>query len=117
MSSRGSRASTTRTGSACGRWQNGEGKMASKRQYAENTTVTVDRSQSEARRLLQRYGADTIRFTEDAERTVIEFRLSGWVIRFLVSAPALTEEVVTYTRSGQWRPEGQRASAQKQEYQ
>jgi hypothetical protein len=90
--------------------------MARERRYAEETTVTIASSQTEARRLLTRYGADTIRLTEDAERTMLEFRLHGWVIRFMVAAPALSEEVVVCTRAGAWRPESQRKAAQQQEY-
>jgi hypothetical protein len=90
--------------------------MATTRRYAETTEVSVERSQEEARKLLRRYGADQIRVSEDAERVGIEFRLHGWVIRFLVAAPALTEEVVTTTRSGSWRPQSQRKAAQQQEY-
>lgn len=85
--------------------------------YAENTTVSVDRSQEEAKRLLRKYGADQIQVTEDSDRTVLMFRLSGWVIRFMVTAPDPGEECVSQTRTGGYRPMDQRAGARQREYQ
>jgi hypothetical protein len=87
------------------------------RRYAEDTTVPVDRSQEEARRLLRRYRAEAIRFTEMEDRAALEFQLQGWVIRFLIQSPADTEHSIRYTKSGVWRSEVQREAAIRQEYQ
>lgn len=91
--------------------------MAQSRRYAEDTTVSVERSQEEARRLLRRYGAEAVRTTEAEGRTALEFQMHGWVIRFLVQAPDSGDDSVTYTRSGVWRPEEQRKPAIQREYQ
>ena len=91
--------------------------MATKRKFAEDTIVTVERSQEEAKKLLRKYGADQIRVTEASDHTRLEFRLSEWVIRFDVSAPDPGDTSLEYTRSGQWRPVSQRAAARQREYQ
>ena len=45
--------------------------------YAENTSVSVDRSQAEVNRILQRYGADKFMSGWDREAAYIAFEARG----------------------------------------
>lgn len=90
--------------------------MATQRRYAENTEVTVDRSQTEALRLLKRYGADQTRVTNAEDRAILEFVLQGRLIRFLVAAPELEDPAFALDNWGMKRPVKQREAASHREY-
>ncbi len=65
--------------------------------YAENTTVSVDRSRSEIERTLQRYGADSFFYGWDEDAAVIGFRMQGRHIRFKLAIPDCASEEFTHT--------------------
>lgn len=78
--------------------------MATSSRYAEGTTVAVETSQMEARRLLKRFGADQTRITDAEDRAIVEFVLQQRLIRFLVEAPDLDAPEVARDRYGALRP-------------
>lgn len=69
--------------------------------YAENTTVSVERSQAEVERILQRYGATSFMRGWDANRAVLAFTINKRQIRMIVAMPARDE--FKYTAQGKLR--------------
>lgn len=74
--------------------------------YAKGTSVSVERSMNELRRMLRRYGADAFGHTEQAmpdgrEVIQIAFRYSGWNVRFRLPMPS--REPYRYTATGRER--------------
>lgn len=55
--------------------------------YAEGTEVPVERSRAEIERLVSRYGADQFMSAYDASRSIVGFRASGRMVRFLLPLP------------------------------
>jgi hypothetical protein len=75
--------------------------MATK--YAADTSVSVDNSLLEIRRIINRYGADGFRFTEESNRAGIEFRCHGRVVRILLTLPDRNERRFRETETGRAR--------------
>jgi len=69
--------------------------------YAENTTVSVERSQAEVERILQRYGASSFMRGWDRERAVLAFTINKRQIRMIVAMPARDD--FKYTAQGKLR--------------
>lgn len=55
--------------------------------YAQNTSVSVDRTQAEIQRTLSRYGAEQFVQGWDRERAVVGFAMQGRQVRFNLSLP------------------------------
>lgn len=55
--------------------------------YAANTTVPIEKSQSEVKKILQRYGATAFMFFESQKAAIIAFELKGRRIKFNVPMP------------------------------
>lgn len=55
--------------------------------YANNTSVSVDRSRAEIEKILSRYGAERFMYGWDTDRAIIAFRASSRNIRFVVPMP------------------------------
>lgn len=55
--------------------------------YANNTSVSVDRSRAEIEKILNRYGAERFMYGWDTDRAIIAFRASSRNIRFVVPMP------------------------------
>lgn len=70
-------------------------------QYAENTSVPVERSQAEIERILQRYDASSFMRGWDQERAVLAFTINKRQIRMIVAMPARDE--FKYTAQGKLR--------------
>ena len=73
--------------------------------YAENTTVSTDKSRSEIERTLQRYGADQFMYGWDQDKAVVGFRMAGRQIRFLLPMPDKQDRRFTHTPTGKARKE------------
>lgn len=65
--------------------------------YAENTSVTPDRSRAEIERTLVRYGADAFSYGFDGDVAVVAFRAAGRMVRFTLSMPPLAGFALTPT--------------------
>lgn len=65
--------------------------------YAENTSVSVEKSKAEIERTLQRYDADQFMYGWDGGRAVVGFRMAGRQIKFIVHMPEKAEFKTTPT--------------------
>ena len=71
--------------------------------YAENTSVSTDKSRAEIERTLQRYGADQFMYGWDQEKAVVGFRMSGTQLRFLLPMPDRNDKRFQETQTGRAR--------------
>ena len=56
--------------------------------YAEKTSVSSERTKAEIERMLERYGADQfVSGWERGNRSMIQFRADGRIVRFVVAMP------------------------------
>lgn len=67
--------------------------------YAENTTVTSEKSRAEIERTLARYGADQFMYGWDRDQAVIQFRMADRQVRFVLSLPDRENREFTHTPS------------------
>lgn len=73
--------------------------------YAENTSVSTDKSRAEIERTLQKYGADQFMYGWDQEKAVIGFRLADRQIKFILPMPSKTDKKFHKTPTGKARAE------------
>lgn len=64
--------------------------------YAQDTSVSSDRSQAEIKSTIQRYGASKYAYFEEDERAAIMFELNDRRLRFNVPLPARTADEFVY---------------------
>jgi hypothetical protein len=55
--------------------------------YASNTKVPIDRSQSEIKKTLSKYGASAFAFAESKDKAMVQFEMSGRRIKFILPLP------------------------------
>lgn len=55
--------------------------------YAENTKVSVSRSQEEIRKILSKYKASAMAFAESKEKAMIQFEMNGKRVKFVLPLP------------------------------
>ena len=65
--------------------------------YAENTSVSSDRSRAEIEKTLERYGADQFMYGWDQEAAVVGFRMQNRMVRFVLPMPAKDDSQFTKT--------------------
>jgi hypothetical protein len=65
--------------------------------YAENTSVSVEKSKAEIERTLQKYGAAQFISGWDLSRAMIGFTMDNRQIRFIVDLPEKDEKRFTHT--------------------
>lgn len=63
--------------------------------YAEKTSVPIDRSQGEIRKILSKYGADGFGYGEQGAMAMIAFEMAGRRIKFLLPMPPKPSERAT----------------------
>lgn len=70
--------------------------------YANQTTVTVDKSKQEIEQALRRYGADRFAYAwdRDTNMAAVEFRLNGRTVRLPIRLPQLGDPKLMKTSSG-----------------
>jgi hypothetical protein len=73
--------------------------------YAENTTVTAERSRAEIERTLRRYGADQFMYGWETERAMVQFRANERIIRFIIQMPDEQEFAFTPSKKQKRSPE------------
>lgn len=83
--------------------------------YAENTTVSVERSQAEIQQTVRRYGADGYISGWSGDKAMIEFFASGRRVRFILQLP---DQPAAYAKSpgGRNRTALQQRTAMEQEH-
>lgn len=60
-------------------------------QYAEGTSVPIQRSRTEIENMLRRYGADQLAYAEDSSHAMLGFRAKGKAVRFVITLPTAKE--------------------------
>jgi hypothetical protein len=65
--------------------------------YAENTSVSSDRSRAEIERTLERYGATSFMYGWQQEKAMIGFDMNNRRIKFLLPLPSKTDSAFTKT--------------------
>jgi hypothetical protein len=85
--------------------------------YAENTTVTIERSQAEIQGLIQRYGARKFAsgYDDDARLAVIQFEMTGRRVMFRLHLPDIDEDRFALDGRGRARSQTAWANAYDQE--
>lgn len=73
--------------------------------YAENTSVSTDKSRAEIERTLQKYGADQFMYGWDQEKALVGFRMASRQIKFVLPMPEKTDRRFTKTPTGKVRTE------------
>ena len=71
--------------------------------YAENTSVSVDRSKAEIEKVLHRYGADQFLYGTSSDGALIGFRAHGRFVRFRLPLPDPKSHEYTRTPTGKAR--------------
>ena len=72
-------------------------------QYAENTTVPVERSRAEIERVLRRYGAERFEYGWSQDKAIIRFLMRGRLIRYNLALPPREDRAFTHTPTGKKR--------------
>lgn len=65
--------------------------------YAQQTTVSSDKSRTEIERILARYGADGFLYGWGDEKAMIGFRMNGRQVKFLLPMPDRGDREFTHT--------------------
>ena len=65
--------------------------------YANNTSVSVDRSRAEIETILKKHGAEKFMYAWDADKAVIAFRAGNRNIKFAVPLPRREDFKATHT--------------------
>ena len=68
--------------------------------YAKGTSVSVDRSKSELKRVIYKNGGANYQYAESENRAMVMFMKSGRVIRFVVEFPSPGDAMFMKTPSG-----------------
>jgi len=74
-----------------------------KSRYAQDTTVSSDRSRAEIEKLLARYGADGFAYATSNDQAMVGFRMRGRMIRYTLSMPDPGSPEFQETPSRKWR--------------
>jgi hypothetical protein len=83
--------------------------------YAENTTVSIERSVSEIVALVKKNGANRIMQVEEPGYIGISFFLNDRLLRFKVNLPGI-ETIKQYSGNGRYLNEGQRKARLEQRH-
>ncbi len=68
--------------------------------YAQNTTVSPEKSRAEIQRIIQRYGAEKFAYAEDSDQAMIVFQVHGRRVKFTLALPDVNDEEFTTTAAG-----------------
>lgn len=68
--------------------------------YANQTTVTIEKSRAEIEATLRRYGATAFAGGWDTTRAMIEFQAFDRRVRFVLQMPSITDQSITHYRHG-----------------
>lgn len=72
------------------------------RRYAAKTSVPINRSQEEIRKVLEKYGADGFYFAEERGMAAIAFQISGRRVRFKLPLPLKPDSREPQVRVKEW---------------
>jgi len=80
--------------------------------YAENTSVSPEKSRAEIERILTRYGASAFSYGYEGSRAMVAFQAEGRFVRFEVVTPPLEDFRLAPGRGYRVRSESQQRAAQ-----
>lgn len=83
----------------------------SQRRYAEDTSVSADRSRAEIERILQRYGASAFSYGWEGNQAAIAFKAQNRLIRFLLPLPDKDAHEFQFTPAKRQRRTPEQAQA------
>jgi len=76
--------------------------MMATRRFAEDTSVTTDKSKTEIEKLLSRYGADQFMYGTDRTSAMVGFRADARMVRVVISMPDRDAEEFRLTPTKKW---------------
>src|SRR5438045_4151956 len=82
--------------------------------YAQETSVSVEKSRAELETTLRKYGADAFGYATDATRAMIQFRAQGRYVKFLLPLPDPKEK--RFWRCGRYNNLTRSADAAEREW-
>lgn len=82
--------------------------------FAENTSVSADRSRAEIEKIVQRYGATGFAYGWDQDRALISFQMNNRRIRFILKMPNRNDTEFWRTPAGRERKQPQAYEAWEQ---
>lgn len=68
--------------------------------YAQGTNVSIDRSQAEIKKTLQKYGANGFAFAETTKGAVVMFEMSGRRVKFTMPYPDRNAKDIVIMQKG-----------------
>ena len=71
--------------------------------YARNTSVSSDRTITQIKSLVERFGADQFAFATEDARAMVSFRCTRRVVRFTLPFPSIDDEEFALTATGRER--------------
>lgn len=74
------------------------------RRYAQDTSVSVEKSKAEIEQLLVKYGATSFVSGFKPTHAIVAFEMSGRQIRFTLPLPQITDDEVVMDSAGRNRP-------------
>jgi hypothetical protein len=89
--------------------------MPAERRYAQDTTVSTDRSRTEIEKLLVRYDATAFGYAWENDTHVVSFKLGDRHVRIFVPMPVPGDDVVARTDTGRRRNISAQQSAHERE--
>lgn len=71
--------------------------------YANQTTVTIERSKSELKRVIYNNGASNYKYGETEDMATVMFSKEARIIRFVITFPPPSDRMFTHTPTGKPR--------------
>lgn len=71
--------------------------------YANQTTVSVEKSRGEIERILSRYGASAFMYGWSGDSAVVQFGAHGRLVKFVLTLPAKGDREFTHAPAGKVR--------------
>ena len=83
--------------------------------FAQQTSVSPDRSRAEIQAVLTRYGATAFMYGEQGGRALICFQVNARMVKFVLDLPVASDRDFTHTPTGRLRSQAERLKAHDQE--
>lgn len=82
--------------------------------YANQTTVSPDKSLADIRGTVERYKASEFMFGMNQDRAIIGFCMQSRRVKFVLTIPKITDNEITHDARGFWRQERSRKNTLEQ---
>lgn len=67
--------------------------------YAQGTSVSVERSVGELKKIVQKYGGEDFAYIEKSDMAMVAFQINERTLKFEIDLPAKTDRKYTHTES------------------